>query len=251
MVTPVDLLRGVDGQEELPSYDDASRSSGKSHVRSTVTTASHIDPAAYNIAHSSVSEDKTTRTTTMSSLSQTPDALIKFIYNQSALPPRPVIRITGTHLRHNETISPDFDLLLNITPYIIPQGSDPQSRIEVSEIDSHSVPGDYKATQGPVHSLEHWSRTFCEDLAAKKSFSIQRHVTNWDTEFLHDQIVSQIRSLKFVGQVSVTFPVTHSKVVVSHASIDRPPRQNIMSFISSSSHSSSSPPKNYDVVRVN
>ena len=45
-------------------------------------------------------------------------------------------------------------------------------------------------------------------------FVVQRVVTNWDTEYLEGRIHALIASTGYQNQVTVTFPMTHSKVVV-------------------------------------
>ncbi len=45
-------------------------------------------------------------------------------------------------------------------------------------------------------------------------FTLERVVTNWDKAYLEGRIHSLVASTAYRGQVEVTFPVTHSKVVV-------------------------------------
>ena len=47
------------------------------------------------------------------------------------------------------------------------------------------------------------------------SFSLQREVVNWDTTYLESQIRVLIENLNYVGEVTVTFPLHHYKVVVA------------------------------------
>lgn len=84
---------------------------------------------------------------------------------------------------------------------------------------------------------------------------MQREVTNWDTEFLESQIVDMIRKTKFVGQIAVTFPVTHSRVEVksaSPASASKSSQSALKSYMTLSSLSLSSPlpVKDYSFVKV-
>ena len=46
-------------------------------------------------------------------------------------------------------------------------------------------------------------------------FTLERKVVNWDTEYLEGQIRSLAASTNYQGDLSITFPVTYSKVVVS------------------------------------
>ena len=46
------------------------------------------------------------------------------------------------------------------------------------------------------------------------SFVLERKITNWDTAYLTAQIHSLVASTKFQGDLSVTFPLTYSTVIV-------------------------------------
>ena len=45
-------------------------------------------------------------------------------------------------------------------------------------------------------------------------FTVERVVTNWDTEYLEGRIHALIASTGYRNKVTVTFPMTHSKIVV-------------------------------------
>ena len=45
-------------------------------------------------------------------------------------------------------------------------------------------------------------------------FTIQRVVTNWDTEYLDGRLRALIASTGYRNQVTITFPMTHSKIEV-------------------------------------
>lgn len=48
----------------------------------------------------------------------------------------------------------------------------------------------------------------------KDRFTLERVVTNWDTHYLESRLHSLIASTAYRGQVEITFPMTHSKVIV-------------------------------------
>ena len=52
------------------------------------------------------------------------------------------------------------------------------------------------------------------DTKAAYSFSIERRVTAWDTDFLEQRIRGLIESTMYRGDVAITFPVTNSRVQV-------------------------------------
>lgn len=46
------------------------------------------------------------------------------------------------------------------------------------------------------------------------SFALERTVTNWDTSYLEGRLLSLINSTGYRGHVNISFPLTHSCVVV-------------------------------------
>ena len=47
-------------------------------------------------------------------------------------------------------------------------------------------------------------------------FTLQRVVTNWDTSYLEGRILSLINSTSYRGHVTISFPITHSRVVIKN-----------------------------------
>jgi hypothetical protein len=101
--------------------------------------------------------------------------------------------------------------------------------------------GDFKKSSFPEKgSLEEWCRVYCEDSAGIKQcvplpfpsprfssplvvisgltrsnrFALERIVTNWDTSYLEGRLLSLISSTSYRGHVKISFPLTHSRVVV-------------------------------------
>lgn len=48
----------------------------------------------------------------------------------------------------------------------------------------------------------------------ESSFALERTVINWDTSYLEGRLLSLISSTSYRGHVSITFPMTHSRVVI-------------------------------------
>jgi hypothetical protein len=48
----------------------------------------------------------------------------------------------------------------------------------------------------------------------KNRFALDRIVTNWDTSYLEGRLLSLISSTSYKGHVQISFPLTHSRVVV-------------------------------------
>ena len=90
------------------------------------STGSGLEFADYHPPLSTVSDNKTTCTTAASQITSDPHVLYEFLHKQLRMPPRPVVRISGTHLdwcnsRGNTKV--DFDLMMDITPLIYPATS--------------------------------------------------------------------------------------------------------------------------------
>jgi hypothetical protein len=64
--------------------------------------------------------------------------------------------------------------------------------------------------------LDEWARRFVDDQATVKIFTLERVVANMDLNWLEGQIRSLIASTEYKGLVTVSFPVTHSRVVVQN-----------------------------------
>lgn len=55
-----------------------------------------------------------------------------------------------------------------------------------------------------------------ERLTYKNSFALERTITNWDTSYLEGRLLSLVHSTAYGGRVTVTFPLTHSRVVIKN-----------------------------------
>jgi hypothetical protein len=45
-------------------------------------------------------------------------------------------------------------------------------------------------------------------------FTLERIITNWDTSYLEGRLLSLINSTSYRGHVAITFPITHSRIVI-------------------------------------
>jgi hypothetical protein len=51
-------------------------------------------------------------------------------------------------------------------------------------------------------------------LLSQNRFTLERNISNWDTPYLEGRLHSLIASTGYRGQVEITFPMTHSQVVI-------------------------------------
>lgn len=169
-----------------------------------------------------LSSDCTTIKSTAPYLSTTATALIALVRAQSTVPPKPQVHITGR--RGGPHHRPDFALKLNLMPLLIPD--DPAQRMDYLRCVGPNEPalrGGTKASLEPTllddsdgggGGLEAWARRFVADTAPVKAFVLERVVVHLDTAWLEGQLRSLVASMGYKGDVSVTFPVTHARVVV-------------------------------------
>ncbi|EXJ91203.1 hypothetical protein A1O1_04312 [Capronia coronata CBS 617.96] len=192
-----------------------------------------IDFPKYCVAESKLSEDLATVTTTKPELALTQYALVKFIHEQAALPPKPLMVIRGTHVsglagsaKYGEP-TVDFELKINLTSLLeIDHGagldasrSSNRIRVKPPEHSSSSsspkpASGSRSGRESTLSPLEQWVKKFCEDKAENRSFTIRRSANNLPTPILEGMVRTLIAATKYRGKVSVEFPVHHADVTV-------------------------------------
>ncbi|KIN07840.1 hypothetical protein OIDMADRAFT_22692 [Oidiodendron maius Zn] len=168
----------------------------------------------YTPATFTLSSDATTITSYEPRYSTYPTALVSLIQSLATVPPKPHIRIVGKSAGY-EVI--DFDVKINLMNLIVTD--DVKRRMNyVKLIGTGDVGfrGETSQTTAPsvTGGLEEWARLFCADSASIKHFALERTVTNWDTSYLEGRLLSLVNNTLYGGRVTVTFPVTHSRVVI-------------------------------------
>lgn len=133
---------------------------------------------------------------------------------ESTVPPKPQIHITGK--QHG---SVDFAVKLNLMSLLVPD--DPRKRMDyIRCVGSNEVAfrGGAKPSIEPdvdEGGLEEWARRFVEDSGSVKLFTLERVIANLDVSWLDGRLRTLVASTGYKGSVTVSFPVTHSKVVVN------------------------------------
>lgn len=165
----------------------------------------------YNIPDGIVSPDKVSLTVKHSDLYAHPQHLLPFILEQAYLPPKPTLRIIGTH--YGERV--DFDITINLThlldlrdlkwsfnsAQVTPiQGG---SRVKYTR-DDPSVPA----------RVADLVKQFCQDRSENKSFYLRRKVEGLPTENLAGQVRNLAASVKYRGLLRIDFTDERSQVIV-------------------------------------
>lgn len=118
-----------------------------------------IDFTSYCLPGGTFSDDQTTRTTTDPELTSSPPSLYAFLKEQIALPPKPVVRIKGTHIDYVYswgTTRTDFDLTLDVMPLIMPTSETRPTCVNIKP---------NPADNGLADPLRSWVQRFCNDSA--------------------------------------------------------------------------------------
>ncbi|KAF2840366.1 hypothetical protein M501DRAFT_1015422 [Patellaria atrata CBS 101060] len=175
---------------------------------SSIPGMPNLDFSKYQIPESKLSDDRVTLTTTLSVLSSDPRVLERMIKEQAALPPKPLIRIRGSHTDFGAKQVVDFDLRLNMIRYFIPA----RENWNYIKLKTQAKTGKSSGEQ-----LADWCKRYCKDNNTIKSFALNREVINWNTDYIEGRIRSLLASVSYRGHVDITFPVTHSQVIVHSA----------------------------------
>ncbi|KAN0079383.1 hypothetical protein V8E54_004597 [Elaphomyces granulatus] len=216
----------------------------------------------YSVPESTLSKDGTTITTYHPAFTSSPEALVQFVREQAALPPLPYIHIVGG--QQESCTRPEFDVKLNMLPYFMSSTTTPQQRSQSqseNNVDKNSycngwnylklVADDEMAFRGKDREslyptvqggLEEWARRFCSETSTLKSFTLTRHISNWNSQYVEGQIRSLIAATGYKKPVTISFPVKYAKIIV------HPPRrdENFLTTLFSSILEK----KRYDVVRA-
>ncbi|KAI7788350.1 hypothetical protein LA080_010683 [Diaporthe eres] len=177
-----------------------------------------LDYRLYSPPLFELSSDCTTIKSTAPYLSSTVEALTALVRAQATVPPKPQVHVTG---KRGSRI--DFAVKLNLLPLLVPEGGaagegKPRSYIRCIGSGETALRGGTKPELlpdlGDHAGLEVWARRFVNDPNHVKAFVLERVVTNLDTNWLSGQIRILVNSLNYRGVVTVSFPVTHCKVMV-------------------------------------
>jgi hypothetical protein len=202
----------------------------------TLSRLSALNLSAYGVRDAKLSDDHTTLTTSKPELASTQYALTKFVHDQAALPPKPVMVIRGTHSSYGTSggTALDFELKLNLMGMLdIDTAPDfdgtGRSRIRVKAFQPNATSssqqasgsgskrsGDNRSSDEP-NPLDAWIRKFTQDDKAKadnRTFTLTRVALNLPCAILEGHVRTLIAATKYRGKVTVEFPLLHREVTV-------------------------------------
>jgi hypothetical protein len=160
-------------------------------------------------------------------LDRDPSLLEKQVKISATKPPRPYIRILGTHTEtvrekgksEKKTIT-DFEVSLDLTPYLFSDATRGESWTSLRTVEDTEkayrgtilrkrAPGvkqDIEIT-APKPTLAEWCHRYCASHAGVKWFTLQRQVVGFDEEKMKGMLDTLVRGTNYRGHVSITFPV--------------------------------------------
>lgn len=150
---------------------------------------------------------------------------------QAKAPPPYYVHIHGSHTetrRNNNKETKDkvvdFNFSINLTQYIVPPGHFTGNSAPPIELLPDNVRG-FRGTIFPSlnpnvadveaqDALTSWCERYVADKAKIKSFILKREVINHDQKRVEQLIRSALSEANYRGHVHITFPTTHTSVVV-------------------------------------
>lgn len=164
-----------------------------------------------------------------------PKLLEKQINISAAKPPRPFVRIHGTHRqmveengKKTEKAVTDFEVSVELTPYLFSDVATQLSWRETRTVENNEktcrgtvfrkrasgYKQDIEVGTGPKPTLAEWCHRYCASHATVKCFVLRRRVVGFDEEKLRSQLDALVRSTNYRGSVCITFPVKDEYVFI-------------------------------------
>ena len=168
-------------------------------------------------------------------LDRDPDVLEQQIRHLAVKPPRPSVRILGTHTRtvhengktKTKTVT-DFDVSVDLTPYLFSDASTGASWSELRTVENSEkvrrgtvfrqrAPGvtrDLEVGTSTKPTLAEWCHRYCASHAGIKCFAIRRRVVGFDEGQMRTLLEALVRGTNYRGSLTITFPVKGEHVYV-------------------------------------
>ncbi|KAB5584897.1 hypothetical protein GE09DRAFT_7590 [Coniochaeta sp. 2T2.1] len=149
-------------------------------------------------------------------------------------PPRPFVRISGTHQETVDNVGKkerkriiDFDISIELTPYLY---SNAVTRTSWTEL--RTVENEEKCRRGTVlrkrapgatqhvelgntkPTLAEWCHRYCASHAGLKAFVFQRKVVGLDEQGIKERLEGLVSSTNYRGHVDISFPVKDDTCIV-------------------------------------
>ncbi len=168
-------------------------------------------------------------------LDNDPKVLEKHVNFWAQTPPRPFVRLHGTHTqvvddngkKERRTVT-DFDDQVELTPYLFSDATNRLSLRELRTVDNgeevyrgtvfrRRAPGSRQSIEVGNYdkpTLAEWCHRYCASHAGLKSFTLTRRMVGFDEERVQQRLDALVRATNYRGHLSITFPVRDEAVTV-------------------------------------
>lgn len=167
-------------------------------------------------------------------LDKDPKVLERQIKLSASKPPRPSVRILGTHSetvrekdKEEERTITDFDVSVELTPYLFSDATTGVSWTALRTVEDNEkarrgtvlrkrapcVKRDIEITN-PKPTLAEWCHRYCASHAGIKSFELQRRVVGFNEERMKQMLETLVRSTNYRGTIQITFPVKGASTLI-------------------------------------
>lgn len=175
-------------------------------------------------------------------LDNDPEFLESTVRTWAAIPPRPFVRVHGYHRerrrghdgkKEHKNIT-DFDIRVELTPYVYPDSSASRTNSELRTVENGErvkrgtvlrkrAPGSKKGDDdlGRIElgmskkpTLTQWCHMYCASHSGLKAFQLRRQLIGFDEERVRDHLDGLVRGTNYRGKLQITFPVQNETIEV-------------------------------------
>jgi len=168
-------------------------------------------------------------------LDQNPNILENHVKAWAQAPPRPFVRIHGTHSqlvddngkKQRKSVT-DFDVQVELTPYLYSDAINRKSwsELRTAENTEETRRGTIlrKRAPGATNHIEvgladkptlaEWCHRYHASHAGLKSFTVERRMLGFDEDRVREKLLALVRATNYRGAVSITFPVKDKHITV-------------------------------------
>lgn len=167
-------------------------------------------------------------------LDSDPAFLIDHMQRLAVVPPRPFVRLRGTHRerqrgrdedRRGDRQVVDFDIRIELTHLLYTDIGRQQAwrglvtasnleRVRRGTVFARRAPASNGAVEEGVPGLDQWCHRFCASPAGLKCFTLERRVLGWDWDLVRRRLEALVRATNYRGHAVVSFPVRNARVDV-------------------------------------
>lgn len=224
-----------------PLYDETAEASGSHILSAPLLPPATLPPSGLSEDFPPFRRDEAVAYYLDSRLDADPERLESTVRKWASVPPRPFVRIHGYHRerrrdhdgkRRSKNVT-DFDIKVELTPYLFSNLALRQAWTEISTVDNEEnarrgtvlrkrAPGSRKGQGGgrielgmiEKPTLTQWCHMYCASHSGLKVFQLKRRMLGFDYQHVREKIEGMVRATNYRGQLQITFPVQDESVEV-------------------------------------